>query len=442
METVLHKNNNKSSHFLNRFLIPIIAIALVMYANNIKFGIDNWKSIIVVDGKGYYAYLPAIFIYHDLHFNFFDQIEHTYYNSNSYYDYRVTYKNVAIDKYYVGTAVAMFPFFALAHVYCKYNGIAADGYAKPYPIMISIAAIFYLCLGLFYLKKWLQSYFFQHTIINFIIIAFVFGTHLFFYTIGEPSMSHVFSFSVIACWLYATRIAIQTENKNYYFFSALLFGWILLIRPVNGLVILSIPFLADGWEHLISAMKKMIKQPFFLVLLIFTTLFIISIQAIIYKIQTGQWWVYSYSEEGFNWLDPHFLDILFSYKKGLFIYTPLLFISLMGFIPLFQKEKQKAVALLFFLIIVIYVLSCWWNWYYGGSFSGRPFVEYLPFFALLMAYAIQYLSSWRKLKRLYIALITLLIVFCQIQTYQYRYLLIHWDQMNKEKYWDVFLKLK
>ena len=27
------------------------------------------------DAKGYYAYLPAVFVYEDLHFGFFDEIE-------------------------------------------------------------------------------------------------------------------------------------------------------------------------------------------------------------------------------------------------------------------------------------------------------------------------------------------------------------------------------
>jgi hypothetical protein len=354
----------------------------------------------------------------------------------------VLYENAIIDKYYVGTAVAIVPFFAVAHAYCKYNGIVADGYTRPYAVMVSIATIFYLWIGLFYLKKWLKSYSFDDGVINFIIIAFVFGTHLFYYATIEPALSHVFSFSVISCWLHITRKGIQAESKKYLLFSALLFGWILLLRPVNGLVILSLPFLADGWEELIGTIKKIARQPVFVGLLIFTSLFMLSIQAVIYQIQTGRWWIYSYKEEGFNWLDPHFLDILFSYKKGLFLYTPLLFISLVGFVPLFLRKRQKAIALLSFLIVVTYVLSCWWSWYYGGSFSGRPFVEYLPFFALLMAYAFQYLRNWKWMKRLYLVLICLLIVFCQIQTYQYRYYLIHWDQMTKEKYWDVFLKLK
>jgi hypothetical protein len=30
----------------------------------------------------------------------------------------------------------------------------------------------------------------------------------------------------------------------------------------------------------------------------------------------------------------------------------------------------------------------------------------------------------------------LFVVLCQIQTYQYRYFIIHWSEMNQEKYID------
>lgn len=37
---------------------------------------DNpWDRMISSDGKGYYAYLPAVFIYHDLNFGFIPQYE-------------------------------------------------------------------------------------------------------------------------------------------------------------------------------------------------------------------------------------------------------------------------------------------------------------------------------------------------------------------------------
>jgi hypothetical protein len=38
-------------------------------------------------------------------------------------------------------------------------------------------------------------------------------------------------------------------------------------------------------------------------------------------------------------------------------------------------------------------------------------------------------------------MVVLLVIVCQIQTYQYRYNQIHWSEMNKEKYWEVFLRI-
>jgi len=59
---------------LNKFALLIIAAILVIVSLNINSGKDYSSGMIMSDGKGYYAWLPAIFIYHDLHFHFFDQI--------------------------------------------------------------------------------------------------------------------------------------------------------------------------------------------------------------------------------------------------------------------------------------------------------------------------------------------------------------------------------
>jgi len=79
-------------------------------------------------------------------------------------------------------------------------------------------------------------------------------------------------------------------------------------------------------------------------------------------------------------------------------------------------------------------------WYYGGSFSSRVYVEYIPLFMITMAIGLQRIKI-ESLKNIYISLILVLIIFCQIQTYQYRYYQIHWSDMTKEKYWEVFLRV-
>ena len=56
---------------------------MVIVVSNLAWNKQDWKEIIRVDGKGYYAYLPAVFIYHDLNLGFFDKIEKEKYSVRS-----------------------------------------------------------------------------------------------------------------------------------------------------------------------------------------------------------------------------------------------------------------------------------------------------------------------------------------------------------------------
>jgi putative copper export protein len=79
-------------------------------------------------------------------------------------------------------------------------------------------------------------------------------------------------------------------------------------------------------------------------------------------------------------------------------------------------------------------------WFYGGSFSQRVMIDFYAFFTLMLAIAVQEIKNSR-LKILFISTIVLLVLVCQIQTYQYRRMQIHWSDMNKEKYWEVFMRI-
>jgi len=107
---------------------------------------------------------------------------------------------------------------------------------------------------------------------------------------------------------------------------------------------------------------------------------------------------------------------------------------------MYQQSKFEFYSLVLFLGFLTYILSSWWSWWYGGSFSSRAYLEYFPLFGILLGLA---LESFKRvsLRRAYTSLIVLLIIVCQIQTFQYRYYFIHWSEMNKEKYWDVFLRV-
>ena len=376
-----------------------------------------------------------------LNYNHFDDLEGgKYYFENYHFDYRVESNGKTTNKCFAGTAVAQTPFFLFAHGIVKVSGNSADGYSKIYSVFVNIAALFYLLLGLLYLKKLLQNWELKEWHIAMVLIAIVFGTNLFYYAVVEPGMSHIYSFGFASMFAYFGLKFFKKPNSKGFLLLATIFGLIILIRPVNGLIVLSLLFLAGPYSNLKNAITWSIKNYIVLIAGVIICVSIIFIQFLIYKISTGNWFVYSYQNEGFQFGNPHLIDILFSYRKGLFLYTPLYLVSLLGLYFVWKKSKYKALTWLGFFLLITYVFSSWWMWYYGGSFSSRVYVEYLPYFAILLGLCFKFIQQ-KLLKVSFVSLTVLLIGFCQFQTYQYRYMLIHWSDMNKEKYWDVFLQL-
>jgi len=420
----------------SKISIGIIILLMTIISANLNWGKDYWKSIIKADAKGYYAYLPAVFIYGDLNFDFFQEIEgEKYFNINLYYDYRACADGKVVNKYYCGTAAAQLPFFIIAHGLSYLRHADMDGYSKLYPVLINISALFYLLLGLFYLDSTLILYKISTKYRCITLFAAVFGTNLFYYTVVEPGTSHIYSFAFIAMFLYyGKQYFLYAGKKNISILAALL-GMIVLIRPLNGLIILILPFLAGNFNTLRQGLVTAFKDKLRLIYSGCLFLSIVFIQLLIYKISTGQFIIYAYGEEGFNFLHPHFIDILFSYRKGLFLYTPMFLLSFTGGWYLWKYNKFEFYTWFGFFILITYVLSSWWMWYYGGSFSSRVYVEYIPLFMILLGMALEGIRS-KFFKLVFISVVILLVGWCQIQTYQYRYYVIHWSGMTKEMYWE------
>lgn len=421
----------------------ILILAIVVWASsNVNWGKNRWPRIIKCDGNGYYAYLPAIFIYHDLHFGFFDSIASRPGFGNMTYDYRnVSWDGGVVDQYYAGTALAQLPFFAIANVLCMMTGQPVDGYQFWNFVMINVASIFYLLLALIFLNKLLHAYNISSKNRALTLLLTVFGTNVFYYAVFEPSMSHIYSFAFITGFLFFIHSYFQKPDIRHLTVAALFWGILSLIRPLNVIIILTLPFLAGDLKTFLTAFRLRKSELGWILTAFFCFFIIVAIQPVIYKIQTDHFLVYSYGSAGFDFLHPHFIDILFSYRKGLFVYTPLWLISLGGLIYIFRKSKFQAISLLVFFIILTWLLSSWKVWYYGGSFSSRVFLDYFALFAILLATILNQLKPG-VLRFVLYCLLVFLVFLCLVQTFQYYFAHIHWCDMNKEKYWNVFLDLK
>ena len=398
----------------------------------------GWKSIITSDGRGYYAYLPAIFIYQDHTFKKVTWSEKKLYGYSDYHpNFLVPYGKQMVNKYFAGESLLLLPFFGLATLCSWIFGLPLNGYSFYFQLFIGFGALFYLFMGLLFLKNILTRMMINQQAIALTLVVFVLGTNLFYYTIWQATMSHVYSFFAINAFIWFNLRANEKRTALSATLLGLCFGIVLLIRPVNGIVLLVIPFLFSSWSGFFNYLKFIFLGRGLWVFPLL--LLILLIQPLLWYWQTGQFMVWSYQNEGFYFLRPHLYDILFSYRKGLFIYTPIILVSLIGMIFFFRRSWFRIMFLLLFLVTATWVTASWWNWYYGDGFGMRPFIDYYGIFALLLAALLHPLAEKKRLSMAGI-LLGIFVFLNLFQSWQYVNRVIQPSDMDGKKYQYVFLK--
>lgn len=415
---------------------------------------ETWDRSINSDGKGYYAYLPALFIYHDLTYKFVESYEEKYYppDRSVFKEFRSTSDGKTTNKCFPGLAILWLPFFLIAHLLSSFLGFPTDGYSLLYQYAISIAALFYLWLGCRFLMKLLARSGASLKTAAFITFIIALGTNIIYFTVVENSMSHVYSFSLITLFLFYVYRYFHDKEGKHFILSAILFGLIVLVRPTNGLILLLLPLMAwisdPGISNLLSSIlhpASHIQHPAssikYLVAGILILILLLSLPLILWHHTTGHWLVYQYGEERFHFLHPHFFSILFSYNRGWFVYTPVALVSVFGFRHLWKENKNTFYWTLSFFIIFIYVASCWWMWYYASKCGQRIFIDLYAIVAILLLFLYQ---SFQKRKFLCYLLTTILLLFTGLnifQCYQHSCFIFPATEITREIYWDSFSRL-
>jgi hypothetical protein len=415
---------------------------------------ETWDRPINSDGKGYYAYLPAFFIYHDLSYKFVESYEGKYYppDRSVFKEFRTKVDGKTINKCFPGLAILWLPFFLMAHLLSFLFGFATDGYSLLYQYSISVAALFYLWLGCRFLMKLLMSA--GASVLNASLITFIiaFGTNIVYYTLAENSMSHVYSFFLVTLFLYSVYRYFQEKQGKYFILSCFLMGIIILVRPTNGMILLLVPLMAwlanpslrnpsliilrpiSGIQHPASS----IRYKAYGILVFFILL---SLPLLLWHHTTGHWFVYQYGNERFHFLHPHFFGILFSFNRGWFVYTPVALVAMLGLWGLYKENKNIFLWTSAFLVIFIYVCSCWWMWYYASKCGQRIFVDLYAFVGILLFFLFRSLQKAMTGRTLLVSILLLFTGLNLLQTYQHSILVFPGVDINREIYLDSFCRL-
>jgi len=399
---------------------------------------DAWKGIIYSDGYGYYAYLPCIFIYHKLDYQRAWAEVHKVAPGAAGFTTTLP-DNKVIDKCFAGVAILLIPFFLIAYFLSSIFGYGNGGYEFIFQASVSIGALFYLGVGLVFLYKLLKRYNIPEFIACLTLLLVVFGTNLIYYATMEPSMSHVYSFGIMSVFLFYSKKSMAESKLRYFILITICLGVLTLIRPTNLLIIVFVPFLAGNTKATAAYIKQFFNSKKLLALFLIATGFLF-VQSLLWYMQTGHFFVWSYPGEGFKFNEFHFFDILFSYSNGWFIYSPLMFIATMGgLFTLYRQSIFQFFIVLLFFIVVTYILSSWWAWTYSGAYGLRAFVDFYCAFSLLLALFISSIKT-RWLQAAVIISSFLCIGLNLFQINQYINSILPPGGMTKEKYWKIFLK--
>lgn len=377
---------------------PLNTIALfVTLTISLAFAMvyGNKRDIFYGDSLGYYYYLPAGLLYHNLQ-DMYSLPPNKDTKAVSWYasDDPVSPTGHLVNQYTYGIALMELPFFVAAQGYEKMTGLSSYGFSNTDNLFIKFSSLLYSFLGLILIYKILRNYF-DHTRSLLVTLCIFIGTNLFWFTLYQAGMAHVPLFFLYALLIYLT-IQLHKKPKTSLFIGiGFIMGLITLIRPTDVLCIF-IPLLynvynKETWHAKMLLLKNNIFK--FIPLII---AFIVPIipQLLYWKLATGRYIYYSYGHQQFDWAHPKIGYGLFYGGNGWLVYTPIMIFALFGML-LFRRIKLWAWCLWLILPAYIYIIYSWGCYNYINGLGSRPMIHLYPLLAIPLTAFLQYTGEKR-----------------------------------------------
>ena len=409
------------------WVVTSLIIAIIFGASD-----KNWVYI-QSDAEGYHMYLPALTLYggfSDLPVRTTIQYERIPETGNYYF------------KYTSGVAIMQLPFHGLAHVYTAIDSKhERNGTSPPFQWSIIFAALCYVFCGMSLLYLFLREHY--SILISAVTVLSLFvGTNLLYYTIYEPGMSHAYCFFLWVLVLRLSRKIYRMPSWGNFLALSLVVGLLVFIRPTNALAALAILFwdMESLRQRIAFVGKHFLK---YASLLGFFAVFAV-IQVELWRHMAGEYVLFSYnSEPGFIYLGaPKILNVLFHVHNGLFIYAPILVLPVIGLILGMFKRQKNFVLIASILAIATYLFGSWWSWWFGGAYGHRCYIDFIPLFAIAMAFLLSFLYKQKYYWLLGLAgvIIFITVYYSAGMTSLYR---PPWDgpDFGWPEYWKLFRRV-
>ena len=403
------------------------------------------------DCTGYYMYLPATFIQHDLidlratisernkaagivkdSANLVKDVGEVYF-----------YKGRPVIKYTCGVAILESPAFFLARIMAFILKQSGTGFDKIFILLVHIWNLIFAFIGLILLALALQELFGGNDkVIALTIFSIALCTNLYHFVVYNIGMSHPYLFSLYALLLFSTINFYKHYSFKYATLIGLSAGLITLVRP-NEIICILIPFLygipqlsdlKDRFFTLLSTKSA------YLAVLVFGLC--ATPQLLYWKFVTGHWFYYSYGEETFDFLHSRIYAGLFTFQNGWLPYTPIMIFAIAGVGCMVLKRSKTLLATLVFVPLHIYIIYSWWCYNYINGLGSRPMIETYALLSIPLAAFTETIWKSKILRGFWLGLVAFFMALQSMMTYQCSKDILWSEVSNQTFYTSTLFKLR
>jgi hypothetical protein len=215
------------------------------------------------------------------------------------------------------------------------------------------------------------------------VVALWLATPLFFYMVANPSMSHGVAVFASALLLVAWLRARADPRPGRWALVGAAGGLLCLIRAhYTPLLLLPAADLAfSRGERRLRSCALLMAPPVALGLLQLAVWYRLYGPGFLEAV-TGMNLIHGF--------EGHLLDVLFSPRKGLFVWTPLYAVAALGWVGWLRRDRRFGVLLVAGFVMTAWLMSLFDDWWGSDSFGQRRMLGLTPFFALGLGEALDF----------------------------------------------------
>jgi len=327
------------------------------------------------DGIGYYSYLPVLFVLKNYDFMPLYKL----YTHNI----GVSDRGFVINDFSCGCAVLWSVAYLISRIF--ESGQISIIFVNFFSSLFGIFSLYFVYKTLLLFKI--------NNLLSKVITLFVFvGSPLLFYCYVVPQNPHTMTAFLCSAYLYFWLSTLKQKRLSRWFVLGTILGLATLIREQEVLFVF--PLVLEIFEDVFT--YKKFGKFYFKAICVFMSAFLLALSAYFLnslimfgKIIVPKGYTISLKQLSFSSV----FDVLFSSYHGIFWWTPILFVGILG---LFLGIKEKLVVFVSFILILfseIFLISLVVSPAGGWSFGIRYLTDCLLIFAVGIAQVYSFLKS-------------------------------------------------